>query len=79
MENKEKIRQYKQKSARKIKEQNAEKIAEEREKKKQLREEKKQARIAHDRAIIQCSCGGSYQNYQKKRHEESKKHQQFNL
>ena len=51
------------------------KIAEEREKKKQINEQKKQDRINHDRTIIKCSCGGSYQNYQKKRHEESKKHQ----
>jgi hypothetical protein len=73
-ENKEKIKEIKQRSARKIKEQNAEQITQASEKKKEAREKKKQARIAHDRAIIQCSCGGSYQNYQKKRHEESKKH-----
>jgi len=37
----------------------------------------KQERIKHDRTIIQCICGGSYQNYQKKRHEENKKHMAF--
>jgi hypothetical protein len=44
---------------------------------KAIREEKKQTRITHDRTIISCDCGGSYQNYQKKRHMESKKHQHF--
>jgi hypothetical protein len=76
-ENKEKIRKMKQKSAQKMKEQNADKIAEEKEKKKQAREEQKKARITYDKAIVQCVCGGSYQNYQKKRHEENKKHQTF--
>lgn len=76
-ENKEKVRKIKQKSAQKIKEQNSDKIAEEKEEMKKTREEKKQARIAHDRTIIKCTCGGSYQNYQKKRHEENKKHIKF--
>jgi hypothetical protein len=74
-ENKERIKENKRRSAQKIKEENKDKIAEEREKKKQINEQKKQDRINHDRTIIKCSCGGSYQNYQKKRHEESKKHQ----
>jgi hypothetical protein len=76
-ENKERIKQIKQKSAQKIKEQNVDKIAKEREEKKKAREEQKEARISHDRTIIKCSCGGSYQNYQKKRHEESRKHLKF--
>jgi hypothetical protein len=73
-ENKEKLRKIKQKSAQKIKEQNAEIISKECEERKQKREEKSQARIEHDNTIVQCICGGSYQNYRKKRHEESKKH-----
>jgi hypothetical protein len=76
-ENKDRIRENKRRSALKIKEQNADKIAKEREEKKKTREEQKQARIAHDRTIIQCSCGGSYQTYKKKRHEENKKHQKY--
>jgi hypothetical protein len=76
-ENKEKLREIKRRSALKIKEQNAEKIAKEKEEKQKLKEEKKQARIEFDKTIVQCPCGGSYQNYQKKRHEESKKHQKF--
>lgn len=76
-ENKEKVREMKRRSAQKMKEQRAEQIVNEKELKKQAREEKKKSRIEHDRTIVQCSCGGSYQNYQKKRHEESKKHQSF--
>jgi hypothetical protein len=68
--NKDKINQYKNEWARKKRKENAE------EKIKQ-RELKKQARIEHDNTIIQCECGGSYQNYRKQRHEESKKHQNF--
>jgi hypothetical protein len=67
----------KRKSAQKMKELNAEKIEKEREEKRLVREQKSQDRIAHDRAIMKCACGGSYQNYQKKRHEESKKHLTF--
>lgn len=76
-ENKDRIRENKRRSALKIKEQNADKIAKEREEKKKTREEQKHARIAHDRKIVQCSCGGSYQTYKKKRHEENKKHQKY--
>jgi predicted GIY-YIG superfamily endonuclease len=76
-ENKERIRETKRKSAQKMKEQNAETTTKEREEKKAIREKKKQSRIKHDRTIVQCACGGSYQNYQKKRHEESKKHLSF--
>ena len=76
-ENKEKIQKYKEKWAKKYKEENIELIAKKRNEKRIIREEKKQERIKHDRTIIQCICGGSYQNYQKKRHEENKKHITF--
>jgi hypothetical protein len=76
-ENKEKVRKIKQKSALKIKEENAEKKAKEKEERQKAREEQKQARISYDKTIVQCPCGGSYQNYQKKRHEESKKHHNY--
>lgn len=76
-ENKEKLRIIKQRSAQKIKEQNAEQIAKEREEKKQKRDEKTKARLEHDNTVVQCTCGGSYQNYRKKRHDESKKHIAF--
>lgn len=76
-ENKEKIREYKRRSAQKMKEENKEKIIKEREDKKLIREQKKQERINYDMTIIQCSCGGSYQNYRKNRHDESKKHQNY--
>ena len=76
-ENKEKIQKYKEKWAKKYKEENIELIAKKRNEKRIIREEKKQERIKHDRTIIQCICDGSYQNYQKKRHEENKKHITF--
>jgi hypothetical protein len=76
-ENKEKIQKYKEKWAKKYKEENIELIVKKRNEKRIIREEKKQERIKHDRTIIQCICGGSYQNYQKKRHEENKKHITF--
>jgi len=76
-ENKEKIQKYKKKWLKKYKEENIELIAKKRNEKRIIREEKKQERIKHDRTIIQCICGGSYQNYQKKRHEENKKHMAF--
>jgi hypothetical protein len=75
--NQEKVNQYKKEWAQKYKETHTEEIANEREQKRAIREEKKQTRITHDRTIISCDCGGSYQNYQKKRHMESKKHQHF--
>jgi hypothetical protein len=76
-ENKEKIKEYKRKSAQKIKEQNADKIAKEREEKKKTREDKTQERLKYDNTIVKCECGGTYQNYRKKRHDESKKHTNF--
>jgi hypothetical protein len=76
-QNKEKVNNYKKEWTQQYKETHAEEIAEEREQKRVIREEKKQTRITHDRTIISCDCGGSYQNYQKKRHMESKKHQHF--
>ena len=76
-QNTEKVNNYKKEWTQQYKETHAEEIAEEREQKRAIREEKKQTRITHDRTIISCDCGGSYQNYQKKRHMESKKHQHF--
>jgi hypothetical protein len=71
------MNEYKRKWEQKYKEEHAEEIEQERANKKAIREEKKQARIKRDRTIVSCECGGSYQNYQKKRHMESKKHQPF--
>lgn len=78
-ENKEKLRLIRQKSAQKAKELNAETIAKEREEKKKQREEKAKARLAYENTIVQCACGGTYQNYRKKRHDENKKHQAYLL
>lgn len=75
--NKEQIKEYKCEWAKTNKDKKLELITKEREEKKIIREQKKQARIEHDRTITQCVCGGTYQNYQKKRHEESKKHHTY--
>jgi hypothetical protein len=75
--NKRKISEYKLNWARKKREENKELIEKEREEKRIIREKSKKERISHDRAISQCECGGTYQNYQKKRHELSKKHINF--
>jgi hypothetical protein len=45
--------------------------------KKAARDEKTAARIAHDNTIVTCTCGGTYQNYRKSRHLDSKKHNTF--
>jgi hypothetical protein len=76
-ENKEKIKEYKRKSAEKRKELQKDTIAKQKEEKKQVRQQKKKDRINYDKTIVQCSCGGSYQNYRKNRHDVSKKHQIF--
>jgi hypothetical protein len=70
--NREKINEYKNEWARNKRKENSEI-------KKQIREEKKKARLEYDNTIVICSCGGTYQNYRKKRHEESKKHQEYIL
>jgi hypothetical protein len=41
------------------------------------REAKTAARIAHDNEIHTCTCGGTYQNYRKSRHEISKIHLKY--
>jgi len=45
--------------------------------KKAARDEKTAARIAYDNTVVTCACGGTYQNYRKSRHLESKKHAAF--
>ena len=45
--------------------------------KKVARDEKTAARIAYDNTVVTCACGGTYQNYRKSRHLESKKHAAF--
>ena len=39
-----------------------------------IRQKKQEERIEYDNTIITCECGGTYQNYRKKRHDLSKKH-----
>lgn len=76
-ENREKVRARKLAWAHKKREENAETITEERAKKREAREKKSEARIEHDNTVVQCECGGSYQNYRKKRHDSSKHHMAY--
>ncbi len=75
--NKEYINQRKREWARKKHEETADERAAASEAKREIRQEKSAARVARDRTIHTCDCGGSYQAYQKKRHMESKKHLAF--
>lgn len=76
--NKEKIDAYKKEWAQKKHEETAEERAAASEAKKSKRKEQKAARLAYDNEIQTCACGGTYQNYRKKRHESSKKHLAYN-
>lgn len=73
-ENKEKVSARKLAWALRKREENADTIVEERAKKREARKQKSAARIEHDNTIVKCECGGSYQNYRKKRHDNSKTH-----
>ena len=70
----EKVRARKQAWALRKREENAEEIAEERAKKREARKKKSESRVDHDNTIVKCECGGSYQNYRKKRHDNNKLH-----
>lgn len=72
--NKDKIKVQKAEWQRKKREEIAEETKEERAKKREARKQKSAARIEHDNTIVKCECGGSYQNYRKKRHDNSKTH-----
>jgi hypothetical protein len=76
-EHKEKIAEQKLAWQRKKRAEYLETHAEEIAKKKEEKQKKKEERIAKEREIVKCECGGSYQQYQKKRHMESKKHKSF--
>jgi hypothetical protein len=76
-EHKEKIAEQKLAWQRKKRAEYLETHAEEIAKKKEEKLKKKEERIAKDREITKCECGGSYQQYQKKRHMESKKHKSY--
>lgn len=72
--NKEKIKEQKLAWQRKKAKEDAELHGEERKKE---RTRKTEARIARDREIHICECGGTYQLYRKSRHDSSKKHTEF--
>jgi len=72
--NKEKIDTYKKKWTQKKLLETADERKAISEAKKAKHQEQKTARLAHDNEIQTCACGGTYQNYRKKRHKLSKKH-----
>lgn len=76
-EHKEKIAEQKLAWQRKKRAEYLETHAEEIAKKQKERELKKKERYERDHIIVTCECGGTYQQYQKKRHLESKKHAAF--
>jgi thiamine pyrophosphate-dependent acetolactate synthase large subunit-like protein len=59
------------------KEETKEERAEQSRIKREAREQKTQQRITHENTIVTCECGGTYQNYRKKRHDSSALHQRF--
>ena len=59
------------------KEETKEERAEQSRIKREAREQKTQQRITHENTIVTCECGGTYQNYRKKRHDSSALHIRF--
>jgi hypothetical protein len=76
-ENKEAVAARKRAWAQRKKEETKEERAEQSRIKREAREQKTQQRITHENTIVTCECGGTYQNYRKKRHDSSALHQRF--
>jgi hypothetical protein len=76
-ENKEAVAARKSAWAQRKKEETKEERAEQSRIKREAREQKTQQRITHENTIVTCECGGTYQNYRKKRHDSSGLHQRF--
>ena len=76
-ENKEAVAARKSAWAQQKKEETKEERAEQSRIKREAREQKTQQRITHENTIVTCECGGTYQNYRKKRHDSSALHQRF--
>jgi predicted GIY-YIG superfamily endonuclease len=76
-ENKEAVAARKSAWAQRKKEETKEERAEQSRIKREAREQKTQQRITHENTIVTCECGGTYQNYRKKRHDLSALHQRF--
>ena len=73
-ENKEAVAARKSAWAQQKKEETKEERAEQSRIKRDAREQKTQQRITHENTIVTCECGGTYQNYRKKRHDSSALH-----
>ncbi len=76
-ENKEAVAARKSAWAQRKKEETKEERAEQSRIKREAREQKTQQRITHENTIVTCECGGTYQNYRKKRHDSSGLHMRF--
>ncbi len=76
-DNKEAVAARKSAWAQRKKEETKEERAEQSRIKHEAREQKTQQRITHENTIVTCECGGTYQNYRKKRHDSSGLHQRF--
>ena len=74
---KEQVAAYKLEWTRKKREEVAKATEEERKEQRLARTKKKEERIAQERIIVDCECGGTYQPYRKQRHMDSKKHMSF--
>ena len=75
--NKEAVAAKKKAWAQRKKEETQEERAEQSRIKREAREQKTQQRITHENTIVTCECGGTYQNYRKKRHDSSALHIRF--
>jgi len=75
--NKEAVAARKSAWAQRKKEETKEERAEQSRIKREAREQKTQQRITHENTIVTCECGGTYQNYRKKRHDSSALHIRF--
>lgn len=76
-DNKEAVSAKKKAWAQRKKEETKEEREEQSRIKREAREQKTQQRITHENTIVTCECGGTYQNYRKKRHELSGLHIRF--
>lgn len=76
-ENKEVVAARKSAWSQRKKEETKEERAEQSRIKREAREQKTQQRITHENTIVTCECGGTYQNYRKKRHDSSGLHMRF--
>ena len=78
-ENKEAVAARKSAWNQRKKEETKEERAEQGRIKREAREQKTKQRITHENTIVTCECGGTYQNYRKKRHDSSALHVRWTI